>query len=111
MTLRPKKIPDPITRQEIGVEIVVPETVVGNEGEHVRAQAKIDIHRQAAAEPKPDAGSENGPGRQGRPAAVTVRLTPADPRGRPIIAGHPDPTKGIPVPASIVERDVAPGII
>jgi hypothetical protein len=40
----------PLTRQEVGVQIVVPETVVGNECEHLGAQAKIDIHRQMAAE-------------------------------------------------------------
>jgi hypothetical protein len=35
----------PLARQEEGVKVVVPKTVVGNEGEHIRAQAEIDIHR------------------------------------------------------------------
>src|ERR1039457_7178456 len=103
--------PHPLTRQQIGMKIMVPKAVVWNEGEHVCPQAEIDIHRHAAAPPQPNAGPEHSAGRQGRPTAIAVHLPPADPCGRPIIAGHPEPTQGIPAPAAIVESDVSPWVI
>src|ERR1035441_6381817 len=77
-----KEETDPLTRQQIGMKIMVPKAVVGNEGEHVRA-----------------------------PTTIAVGLPPADPCGRPIIAGHPKPTQRIPAPAAIVECDVSPRVI
>src|ERR1035441_1491059 len=106
-----KEETDPLTRQQIGMKIMVPKAVVGNEGEHVRAQAEIDIQCHAAAPPQPNAGPEHSTGRQGRPTTIAVGLPPADPCGRPIIAGHPKPTQRISAPAAIVESDVSPRVV
>jgi hypothetical protein len=41
----------PVTRQKIGVKIMIPKVIVGDKGKQLHAQAEIDIHRQAAVVP------------------------------------------------------------
>ena len=101
----------PVARQEIAVEIVVPKVVIGDKDECVSGQPEIDIHRQMVVVPKTYARLKNRSRREWYPPTIAVGLTPADPRGRPIIAWNPNPTLGIPEPSAIVKHDVSPAVV
>lgn len=90
-----------VAGQDIGMEVMIPEVIVGDKGEHGGAQAEVNVRGQAAIIPKPDAGFKHGSGWQRRPAAIAVGLPPADPGGSPIITGHPQPTPGVLIPEPI----------
>ncbi len=91
------------------------EMVASNKNEEIRAQpetASGNIHADSAEHP--DATHKNRSHRQRCPAdvAVRVRLAPANPRRTPRIIRHPHPAiAGLNNPTTVVERNIAPGVI
>lgn len=66
----------------------------------------------SAMEREPDTGSKNRSGRQGRPAAIIIVVSPTYPSGTPFMTGHPTPAAArMMKPAPVVKRCPSPGII
>src|SRR5579884_2403989 len=73
-----------VMRNEKPAQIVVPKMIVSDKHERVERKAKIEVHAHATAKFKAHTRAEHSPRWQRRPAHVTIRLTPCDPRRRPI---------------------------
>ena len=100
-------------RQTVIPRCAIAKVTGGNERVTVRNQSEVKTRvHMAAAERESDPHIESGPGRQWRPAAIRVGITPSHPGRSPCGAGRPNPAiRRATVPSAIMEGRPAPRII